>query len=83
MGFLNIELQGPFDDLFDLNSDGMLDPFEQACQDDYIIREMEDDASRENDDDTDIDGLGFMGKDERREALEEAGLDPDDFDEDC
>ena len=83
MGFWDREVQGPFDDLFDLNSDGTLDPFEHAYQDDYIIREMEGDTSGENDNDTDIDYLEFMDEDERREALEEAGFDPDDFDEDC
>ena len=50
-------------------------------QDDYIIREMEDDASGKNNDEPDIDDLELMDEDERREALEEAGLDPDDFDD--
>ena len=29
----------------------------------------------------DIDELEYMDEDERREALEDAGLDPDDYDE--
>ena len=45
----------------------------------------EDDTNEETDDELemaglDYDELSFMDEDERREALEDAGLDPDDYD---
>lgn len=45
----------------------------------------EDDTYEEEDDELemaglDYDELSFMDEDERREALEDAGLDPDDYD---
>ena len=82
MGFWDREVRDSFDSLFDLNRDGMLDPAEQAFQLDFLTREMEDNASEEYDEDLDLDDLEFMDEDERREALEEAGYDPDDFDDD-
>ncbi|MGN0243481.1 MAG: hypothetical protein ACI4CT_05410 [Lachnospiraceae bacterium] len=47
--------------------------------------DFDDDSSDDFDDDLDIAGLDrdeleFMDEDERREALEDAGLDPDDYD---
>jgi len=82
MGFWDREVRDSFDSLFDLNRDGMLDPAEQAFQLDFLTREMEGDASEELDEDLDLDDLEFMDEDERREALEDAGYDPDDFDDD-
>lgn len=82
MGFWDREVRDSFDSLFDLNRDGMLDPAEQAFQLDFLTREMEGNASEEYDEDLDLDDLEFMDEDERREALEEAGYDPDDFDDD-
>ena len=82
MGFWDREVRDSFDSLFDLNRDGMLDPAEQAFQIDFLTREMEGDASEELDEDLDLDDLEFMDEDERREALEDAGYDPDDFDDD-
>ncbi len=79
MGFWDREVRDSFDSLFDLNRDGMLDPTEQAFQLDFLTREMEGD-SEEHDEDLDLDDLEFMDEDERREALEDAGYDPDDFD---
>ena len=82
MGFWNREVRDSFDSLFDLNRDGLLDPAEQAFQLDFLTREMEGDASEELDEDLDLDDLELMDEDERREALEDAGYDPDDFDDD-
>ena len=42
----------------------------------------EDNKSDEDEEELDLDDLEFMDEDERREALEEAGYDPDDFDDD-
>lgn len=82
MGFGDREVRDSFDNLFDFNRDGMLDPAEQAFQLDFLTREMEGEASEENDEDLDLDDLELMDEDERREALEDAGYDPDDFDDD-
>ena len=85
MGFWDMDVDNSFDGLFDLNRDGMLDLAEQTYQLDYLEREMrEDDDLDEEDDDLDeldLDELEFMDEDERREALEEAGYDPDDFED--
>ncbi len=83
MGFWDRNVENSFDSLFDMNRDGVLDPVEQGFQLDFLTRQMEeDDKSDEDEDELDLDDLEFMDEDERREALEEAGYDPDDFDDD-
>ncbi len=82
MGFFDREVRGSFDRLFDLNRDGALDPAEQAFQMDFITRDMEEQEDIDDEDELDLDDLEDMDPDERREALEEAGYDPDDFDMD-
>lgn len=81
MVFWDREVRDSFDNLFDFNRDGILDPAEQAFQLDFLTREMEGEAFEENDEDLDLDDLELMDEDERREALEDAGYDPDDFDD--
>ena len=83
MGFWDRNVENSFDSLFDMNRDGVLDPVQQGFQLDFLTRQMEeDDKSDEDEDELDLDDLEFMDEDERREALEEAGYDPDDFDDD-
>ena len=82
MGFWDREVENSFDSLFDTNRDGVLDPVEQGFQLDFLARQMEEDRSMEAEDELDLDDLELMDEDERREALEEAGYDPNDFDED-
>ena len=83
MGFWDRNIENSFDCLFDMNRDGVLDPVEQGFQLDFITRQMEeDDRSDDDEDELDLDELEYMDEDERREALEEAGYDPDDFDDD-
>lgn len=76
--------KGLFSGLFDLNGDGKLSPMEQAL-DFMAFNEMM------NDDDDDADSeledagldefeLSLMDEVERNEMLEDAGLDPDNFD---
>ena len=70
--------KGFFGDLFDFNNDGKLDMFEQAA--DFaafqqMIKQAEVDESG-----LDSNELKFMSDDERWEALEDAGLEPDDYD---
>lgn len=81
--------KGFFGDLFDVNNDGELDGFERTM--DYLAFEdmtkVEVDCEEDDFDDNitmaglDQDELSWMDEDERREALEDAGLDPDDYDE--
>ena len=83
--------KGFFGGLFDFNHDGKLDSFERTM--DFmafneLMSESEDLCDGENEDlvdeiesaGLDYDELSFMDEDERREALEDAGLDPDDYD---
>ena len=78
--------KGFFGDLFDVNHDGELDNFERTM--DYLAFEdmtQEDVEDEDMDDDIELAGLdrdelSLMDEDERREALEEVGLDADDYD---
>lgn len=82
MGFWDRDVENSFDSLFDMNRDGVLDAVEQGFQLDFLTRQMEEEnRSDEEEDELDLDDLEFMDEDDRREALEEAGYDPDDFDD--
>ena len=78
---------GFFGKIFDFDGDGKLNSLERAM-DFMAFNEMtkeEDDSYEEENDELemaglDYDELTFMDEDERREALEDAGLDPDDYD---
>ena len=77
------DVENAFDSFFDRNGDGVLDPIEQGFELDFLTRQLEEDERVDKRvDDLDLDDLEFMDEDERREALEEAGYDPDDFDDD-
>ena len=95
MGFFDRDVKNSFDRMFDWNDDGKLDSFEQANQFEFEQRMLEedqvdddeDDDEDDDDDDLDLDLAGLdrfdlemMDEDERREALEDAGLDPGDYD---
>ncbi len=82
MGFWDRDVENSFDSLFDMNRDGVLDPVEQGFQLDFLTHQMEgDDRSDDDEEELDLEELEYMDEDERREALEEAGYDPDDFDD--
>lgn len=72
---------GLFGDLFDFNGDGKLDAFEEAAEFGAFMNMVD---SCKKDELTsvglDIDKLDLMDYDERRETIEDAGLDPDDYD---
>ena len=81
--------KGFFGGLFDFNNDGELDPMERAMDFMAFDEMMKDSDGSSEDEDLvdeiesaglDYDELSFMDEDERREALEDAGLDPDDYD---
>ena len=69
-----------FGDLFDFNNDGKLDSFEKAAEFGAFMQMID---SAKNDELTsaglDPQELSDMEYFERCEALEDAGLDPDDF----
>ena len=87
-------MRGIFGSMFDINRDGRLDHFERAMEFEFL-EEMEREESSDDDDDEedydfdetelelagiDPEELEYMDEEERREILEEAGLDPDDYD---
>ena len=91
MGFFDRDVKNGFDRMFDWNDDGKLDSFEQANQFEFEQRMLEEDSvdDDEDDDDDDLDldlagldrfDLEMMDEDERHEVLEDAGLDPGDYD---
>ena len=90
MGFFDRDVKNGFDRMFDWNDDGKLDSFEQANQFEFEQRMLEEDSvddDEDDDDDLDLDLAGLdrfdlemMDEDERHEALEDAGLDPGDYD---
>ena len=91
MGFFDRDVKNSFDRMFDWNDDGKLNSFEQANQFEFEQRMLEEDSvdDDEDDDDDDLDldlagldrfDLEMMDEDERHEALEDAGLDPGDYD---
>ena len=95
MGFFDRDVKNSVDRMFYWNDDGKLDSFEQANQVEFEQRMLEEDSvdddedDDEDDDDDDLDldlagldrfDLEMMDEDERREALEDAGLDPGDYD---
>lgn len=72
---------GLFGDLFDFNGNRKLDAFEEAVEFGAFMNMVD---SCQKDELTsaglDIDKLDLMDDDERREAIEDAGRDPDDYD---
>lgn len=77
-------MAGLFGGLFDLNKDGKMSTFEKAAEF-ATLAKITEDLSNESESELEIAGLDkdeleFMDDDERREAIEDAGLDPDDYD---
>ena len=82
-------MAGLFGKMFDLNRDGKLDAWERAMEYDFMTSLSDEDDGCEDEDEelTELELAGidpieleYMDAEERREVLEEAGLDPDDFD---
>lgn len=71
---------GIFRDLFDLNGDGQLDSMEKAVEFGAFMQMID---SCQKDELTsaglDMNELELMDEAERREVIESAGLDPDDY----
>ena len=81
------DLDDDYDSTFDFDGDGELNAFENFEAMEFRTSSCEDDEEEEKDVEDilalhglDLNELKDMDEDERREALEDAGLDPDDFD---
>ena len=82
------KMAGLFGKMFDLNRDGKLDAWERAMEYDFMTSlNDEDDGCEDEEELTELELAGidpieleYMDANERREVLEEAGLDPDEFD---
>ena len=83
------KMAGLFGRMFDLNRDGKLDAWEKAMEYEFMtsLNDEDDDCEDEDEELTELELAGidpieleYMDANERREVLEEAGLDPDDFD---
>lgn len=81
-------MKGLFGDVVDFNHDGYLDGFEKAAAFAAfatILDEMDEECETEDEKEDfesvglDMDELEMMDDGERKEALEEAGLDPDNY----
>lgn len=73
---------GLFGDLFDFNHNKKTEPFERALEFtlfDEMERERKAKKAKAKQEEF-MDDLEFMDEEERREVLEDAGLDPDDYD---
>ena len=76
-------MKGIFESMFDLNHDGNISPLESAMELSFLNELLKDDSDVQTElelSGRDTDELEFMDADERREILEEAGLDPDEYD---
>ena len=82
-------MEGLFGGMFDFNRDGKLNSFERAAEmvflDELMAEADAEDEYDEKETELELHGINpedleFMDEYERREVLEDAGLDPDDFD---
>ena len=76
-----------YDEDFDFNGDGKLNAYEYEVMDDVVFGHEEDSYDEDDEFEDDLTAAGLdvlelecMDEEERREALEDAGLDPDDYD---
>lgn len=74
-------MKGIFGSMFDFNHDGQLNAFERGAEFAFMDEMMQEDAETDFEmSGLDADELEFMDPEERRQTLEDAGLDPDDYD---
>lgn len=82
MSFFDRPINNSFDSLFDINRDGILDIVEQGIQMDFHSHSGSDNDSDDSEiDKEDFDETEDMDDYTRREILEDAGYDPDDYEE--
>ena len=76
-------MKGIFGNLFDLNHDGKMSSLESAMELNFLdeMLRVDDEVKLELElSGLDLDELEFMDADERRKTLQDAGLDPDEYD---
>ncbi|NLL77181.1 MAG: hypothetical protein GX235_08025 [Clostridiales bacterium] len=78
-------MAGIFGNMFDFNCDGELNSLERATEFAFLNDMLNEEEAEEQMTELELSGidleeLEFMDLDERREALEEVGLDPDEYD---
>ncbi|MDO4744888.1 MAG: hypothetical protein Q4A86_05865 [Clostridia bacterium] len=66
--------------MFDFNNDGEMSAFESAAEC-MFFHEVIMKGDKTSDTELDFEELSLMDRDERRAVIEDAGLDPDDFDD--
>ena len=71
-------MKGIFGNMFDLNHDGNISLLESTMEFIFLNELLKDDSEERTE--LEPDELEFMDPDERREVLEDAGLDPDEYD---
>ncbi len=76
-----------YDSDFDFDGDGKLNTYEYSIMDDIVFGHDDSNSDEEEEEEDDFTCVGldrteleYMDEDERREAIEDAGLDPDDYD---
>ena len=89
--FGDFDVLGGVGDVFDFNGDGRLDGAEFGIAMEILSEEDSDEYEDEDeldDEDDELEAAGLdrfdlemMDEDERREALEDAGLDPDEYED--
>ena len=76
-------MKGIFGNLFDLNHDGKMSSLESAMELNFLdeMLRVDDEVKSELElSGLDLDELEFMDAGERRKTLQDAGLDPDEYD---
>jgi hypothetical protein len=89
MGFWDDKVDNPIDSMFDFDRDGELNSTEKAMEFDFLSGGNSSNISMSDDDlyqDLSFTGITkdefeLMDDDEKREALEDAGIDVDDYDD--
>lgn len=89
MGFWDDKVDNPIDKMFDFDRDGELNPIEKAMEFDFLSGGTSSNISINDDNlyqDLSFTGITkdefeLMDDDEKREALEDAGIDLDDYDD--
>lgn len=76
---------GLFGNIFDFNHDGKMSSMEKVAEFATFTHIMDEQQKNEKTEELELSGLDmeeleFTDEDERREAIEDAGLDPDDYD---
>ena len=73
-------MKGLLDGLFDFNGNGKMDAFEKTAEFAFLSKMQLEEQTELELSGLDPDELEYMDSDERRAALKDAGLDPEEYD---